>query len=295
MLNSSFLNIESKSGKGIHSTNPSQQPIVGGFIALFNFIIGAGAIPIRLLLRKDMGERSIGIFAFILALAGHIYYLYEYIVIYSLLPLMYQDNLDSLNLLTVVVFVCFLNPFIIYLLNISSLGLKHFRVVYAKAKANVVEDNSYSRGTSRLFKYKNYQGKQRSFLTFKYLVNETTMRMIVEPMKMLGFGATIFLVSLIPSFSFIINSIKAYKILSITFLSLSATGLVIMLSAICLFIEEFSIFMRIRGAALDMIDAEHDLKIIIEEKEKLLQGKKRTLNNDSTKSNNTQYPLVKNY
>ena len=44
----------------------------------------------------------------------------------------------------------------------------------------------------------------------------------------------------------------------------------IMLSAICLFLEELGIFLRIRGTALDILDGEEDLQVILAQKSQLL-------------------------
>lgn len=283
MLYSSLSSLDNKDAlKGLYGTDTKGQGLIGAFIQGYNFLVSAGSIPARLYLRDNIGERSFSPFAFLVCIGLHLWYSSLFIGIIAL----FTVGSESISL---IVLAILLNPFIIYLGYIVKKGFAHFKSVIEKGKKNQT-GYSYYRGDGKY--YEHYRGK-----TFKgFIIEDTLMRMVVEPRAIIKTGLlTMFLPIIIFLISRFILKIEIdnleHKSLFVSLawimsISISFTGLAIIFSGICLFLEELGIFLRIRGAALDMIDGEFDMQTVMNQKTLLAAGQtnNQTISNSS---NNT--------
>ena len=166
----------------------------------------------------------------------------------------------------------------------------HFKTAIKKAQSDKITESSYYRGDA--IYHKDYIGKEIKTILGKFTVDEEILRMIVEPRKTFYAGLLITLCSVLLSFiiAFSIDNFYA-KCFAVYIFSFSAAGIMITLSAVCLFLEELGLYMRKRNAALDILDGEKDLKLIMEAKGKLLG-----INNpDETINLKEEFPVVEIY
>ena len=280
MLKQSYSDNLTSKPKHLRSNDPYGYPAVGALLQLGYFIIGAGAIPIRLLIRKNFGERSIPPLALLVSLVFHTYYVLKYVSIYNAVGLFLRDlfqtgSLSQMNSWGTLEFVIFISAFVInfytyYLLFIFfRKGRLHLQIIINSAKHKKVKISSYYRGEGIYFRKR--LGKRFKTPLGHFIVDERIQRMLVEPWEMMKFGFKLFGVSLLLSIGLAMISFSLFtQVLMILSQSLGATSIMIVLSAICLFLEELGIFLRIRGAALDILDGEEDLRIILEQKANLL-------------------------
>mgnify|MGYP006870839508 CR=1 FL=1 len=63
-----------ETARGFYGMNPTKSPFLGMIVHSYYFLVGAGAIPARLYLRKNMGERAFSPFAFLLSFGFFAYY-----------------------------------------------------------------------------------------------------------------------------------------------------------------------------------------------------------------------------
>lgn len=285
-----------KAAKGINKTDPKEQPIVGAFIQLFHFIVGAGAVPVRLLRRKNFGERSITSTSWAVSLGLHLWYIYGYAAIFigfGALTFFRLKPPESLNYFDffLIFLITFLNPFNFYLRQVFYTKAKlHFKAVIKKAQDNRINESSYYRGDA--IYHTDYLGKEIKTILGKFTVDEEILRMIVEPRKTLYAGLLITLCSALLSFIIAFATNNFYvNCLAIYIFSFSAVGIMIALSSFCLFLEELGLYLRKRNAALDILDGERDLKAIMETKGKLLG-----VNGENNKTNlKEEFPTVEIY
>lgn len=282
--------------KKLHQSDPKNQPILAPFLKLYNFIISTGAIPVRLIFFENIGERSISILGWFLSLIGHFYYAYNYamtvfiisgfIVIPEYLRCKVETLEDNYSLLWFV----FVNSIFVYFLRaILFEGISLINSFddddFSEA---TVEKGSYYRGDSILTKPDDYIGTHRNTFLGKKLITKDNFNIFIEPKKIFLFGIYFSIFSLILSVLVLAISESMFWIwCSIFILSNFPVGILVSLSAICLFLEEYSIRKRIRDAALDIIDAEKDLELILQAK-MTIEGKKQNIS-----PNTNNYPTVK--
>lgn len=277
MLHKSYTDSYKAPSKGIHQADPKSQPIIGAVVQFYYFIVGAGAVPVRLLIRKDIGERSLTPMTCIVSLGLHIWYVYEYILLVGIGgAYLFFGNIDfkvglGWNLETGILVLVFLfNGFNLYLFDVFFFRAKsHFRKIVQKAKENRISKSSYFRGKSIYFD--NLIGGDIKTVFGSFKIDEDILRMIVEPRKVFYAGLKITLVSILLSFIISYFCTSFYlKCLGLYIFTFSSVGIIIFLSAICLFLEEFGLSNRVRNAALDLEDAPRDLKLIMDKKKKFI-------------------------
>lgn len=285
--------------KNIHQSNPKNQPILTPFLKLYNFIIGVGAIPVRLLFYRDIGERSISFFGWLLSLGAHIYYTYYYAVGisalmgYGMLRFLYPELLEKK------IFPAFDSYSLWTLLLINGVSVYFFRAFliegYRILNRRKTEDelkfkSSYYRGDSIFSKPKDYIGTTRWTILGKKTITDDNFRIFIEPQKIFLFGLCLFLLSIIIPIPLLIMADSLISIgIALFIFSYSSVGILVSLSAICLFLEEYGIQKRIRDAALDILDGEKDLERVLEVKSNI-EG-----NADQREILNANYPIVKIY
>ena len=250
--------------KGLYSLDPKSNIVIDIFLQAYNFIVAIGAIPLRLLLRKNLGERAISPFAFVVFLIAYLTHGYLIgIVIQAAFETGNNTIFDGLDPA---------NPLFIILIIIIVKGITHFGRVILNASSNNI-GYSYYRGESVFFQ-KNY--KHQDKWLFGLPKNDEYIRMIKEPVISLLVGTFLFL-----GFFFVLKyqswDFDYMEMLILVFANISTIGLIMIFSGICLFLEEFGIMMRTRAAVLDLIDAEEDMKIIAEQKE-LIESNRKSKN-----------------
>ena len=100
---------------------------------------------------------------------------------------------------------------------------------------------------------------------FGFRINELVLRMIVEPLQLLKMSAITFGLSILALTLrawYPIDNLFFLFVDSLTF-GIMAASLIIIISSISLFLEEFAIMQRGRDAILDMIDGELDMQQIM--------------------------------
>ena len=299
MLQKSFADKYKNPSKKIHQNNPSVQPLLIPFIALYNFVIGVGALPIRLLTRRNFGERSIPVLALVLFIASYIYYAFityvqvqgvQFIGLLYLLGYTSETLIpkESFGLYYFLIILFFCNGFAVLLFNIIRKTVNHYQRI-KKVKVDDFKSSEY-RGES--YKLIHLLGTEFKTPFGIYLVNYDLLQGVIEPYKYFISGLKIFFWTTIISFFILIIKPPIILVyLAIIIFTYSGLGLMVSLSSICLFLEEQGIRQRKRDAALDIIDGEKDMKSILELKEEiLLKG-----SNTSIDSQNEPFPTVKIY
>lgn len=300
MIEKSYLaEYSKKPSKNIHQSDPKSQPIIGWVIQIYYFFVGAAALPARLLLRDNFGERSVSPTGWGVSLFLHIWYLYEYIALYMGLAIFlghafFLNEPDfspsGLQIIMMVLAVIF-NGFHLYLFEVFiNKSRKHYRQAVKNVNTPNLEHGSFYRGDSKYYNHLIGQ-KIKTFLG-KLTVNTRILKMVVEPRKAFRAGLLLFLISivLVVLIQVFIQSFWGFLISAYIF-SFSAVGLVIAISGICLFLEELGIYLRIREGAYDLIDGEKDLALVLAQKEQWKSSK----NPLTTKRNETEkdsFPVV---
>ena len=286
-----------KAAKNIHQNDPKVQPIIGAFVQLYYFVVGAAALPARLLLRENFGERSISPTSWAVSLFLHIWYIYEYVAVYMFLAIYFGDAFfltqaahDPSNFQIILLVIALLfNGFHIYLFEIFvKKSKKHYREIIKRADNPDLEKGSHYRGDVKY--YNHLIGQKTKTILGEFVINERILKMVVEPKKIVRAGillsiSSIVLVIIIQLF---IQSFWGF-LLSAYIFSFSAVGIVIIVSGVCLFFEEFGIHLRIREGAFDLIDGQKDLSLVIEQKKKWVEKQPPEKPNSST---HTAFPIV---
>lgn len=283
-----------KSSKGLTRTNPTTQPIIGAFVQLYYFFVGVGAVPVRLMLRKNFGERSLTPMAWTISLAIHlVVFVYSFAGVYLMEDKFTRGYYSEYSFQQMILIWLFVNPFTYYLIFVFfKRGIGHFRTIIKMPNHINTKEGSYFRGESRY--YSHFIGKKIRTLMGRFVVDKTILRMVVEPRKIFQFSIVIFLISLILD-SYFING--NYRLPSFITYFLGATSLIISISALCLFLEELGLLLRLRGAAWDMIDGGKDLELVMEMRDDLISksGNKEKLLSAPNSSNEETYPIVRIY
>ena len=273
-----------ESAKGFYGMSPKNNAIFGAIAQSYYFLIGTGAIPARLFLRTNLGERAFSPFAFLLCVLFFVYYGFvpfdeEFIVLgitglagstgaYEMLggDVLLGNNFDLSMFVTANIV---LNPCLWFVIWLIIKGVKHFKSVVMRIKENH-QQYSYYRGDGKYFRHR-LGGKKWGFD-----VDERFIRMVIEPLLVLRAGFILFVIGLIAgtcTYYWGKEQIESLGYLLI-FLGWTANfGLLTLFSGFCLFLEEYGIMVRIRDAALDLIDGEYDMAFIIKKKEEIQLGK----------------------
>ncbi len=77
MIQGSLVKMDGmEAARGFYGMSPKSNAFIGLIAHGYYFLVGAGAIPARLLLRKNLGERAFSPFAFLLCIAFFAYYFF---------------------------------------------------------------------------------------------------------------------------------------------------------------------------------------------------------------------------
>lgn len=252
--------------KGFYSLDSSSNAILGALIQGYFFIVSAGALPIRIILRKNLGERSFSLFGFIVSMCFYIYYgvfLGAFGVVFLTDKFFGSTETNRLGYTRITL----LNPLLIFIVIVIILAIKHFKNVMKRAQHNQAQ-YSYFRGEGKYFR--KHKGRKK----WGFEIDERFMRMVIEPLAMFRIGFLILLVSIATlSFNhFYVVMTKSLIFLQPIIIWTAMLGFVLLLGSICLFLEEFGIMMRIRGAVLDLIDADIDMQIVMRKKTEMAAG-----------------------
>lgn len=304
MINKDFAKEQSQStSKQIHQSDPRSQPILLPFLKLYSFIIGSGAIPVRLLFYRNIGERSISFLAWIISLAVHIYYVFVYaagfsVVIAAAIFWFIDDNtlneklerhLNELGWFNLA-FILF-NGLTIYLVRCFLIeGWKHFSANHRKQN-EITKTGSYYRGDPVFSKLEDYVGKTKWTVLGKKNITESDFKVYIESQKIIIFGLIVTVVfSVLPFLVVTFWNSLISSVIAIFLLSYNSVGVLMILSAICLILEEKGIEQRTRYAALDLIDGEKDLEQILALKKNF---EVESSTSSKSKVNASKLPVVK--
>ncbi len=304
MLQQSYSDIgrQKDPTKNIHQSDPTKQPLLQPFLKLYYFIVGVGAIPVRLLIHKNFGERSISPLALLISLGFHVYYLTLDLNSYTLLGAYILYDLFGITILDIsgdspmekasLWLLLLFNGYFIYLYEVFIVnGKKVYHNIANSFKNDKVEKSTYFRGESEYFDKENFVSKQKWTIFGKQIITEINFRILIEPQKIFLYGLAIFL--LFTAFSgllLIFSDVFIFKWFAYFCLTCIPVGILISLSAICLFLEEYGIYSRIRHSALDILDSEKDYQIIMHQKEELQKGR---ISNDNAIDSEAIFPEVK--
>ena len=262
MINKSHSSLNDMEAlRGASILNAKNITFWGLLTQAFSFIVGISALPLRLFLRKNLGERSIRPGTFLLSIALHIYYFTIFDALFVFLGTVPFNMDGKITTENVVIFglIILFNPYFIFLFSVTRRGIKHFRQKIREAK-NSQTAYSYSHGDSKYFT--GWKGGK----VWGFTVDDTITRMIVEPKSIFKYGMVTFLFCLAVYLYLIFYAKPDTSYLALFLVSLACTGLVFSFDAICLFIEEFTLFTNKRDKVLDMLDGQDDMQEIMQEK-----------------------------
>jgi len=271
-----------ETARGFYGMNPNKSPFLGMIVHSYYFLVGAGAIPARLYLRKNMGERAFSPFAFLLSFGFFAYYgIYpddDFMLLGGSLGILGAMEIAQNEIsVGVMIFInIFFNTYLLFLWWLIRQGIRHFKQVLKKSPENRGQ-YSYFRGEGKYFEHR-LGGKMG-----KFNIDERFIRMVIEPLALIKYGFCLLIGSAILGVALYFLHTERIAILVsfllIIFGWIHNLGFAIIFSGLCLFLEEFGIMMRIRGAALDIIDGEYDMAFILKKKEELQSGKIEQQNN----------------
>lgn len=257
MINKSHSSMSDRDA--IHSmTSIYRYNFIGTLFQALNFIVGIAAIPLRLFLRKDIGERSIRPISFFLSIALHIFYftIFDILLLLGIMELLDDMSYEGSGAALKLTVAILLNPYLILLIMSIVFGVKHFKQKIEEGRNNQTY-YSYSRGKSRFFK------PSKTNKVWGFIRTEDMVRLLVEPRFVFVFGLLTFAICLSGILYFHFISENAPPLLLSLLISFGCTGLVLMFDAICLFADEMGIFLQQRDKALDILDAREDATTIL--------------------------------
>ena len=249
-------------------------------LGAFSFIIGVAALPLRLVLRKNIGERSVRPFAFILSIALHIYYFTIFDSMIAALAILGVDSsvfegVGYEGLIYLALFAL-INPYTLLLLWAVRMGVLHFKQKIKEAQEGKT-GYTYYRGESRYF----VNWDKPSINGFE--TNEDSIRALAEPKAVAAIALTVSLLSAI-AILILIFLVESKSVLLVASLAtIFATGLVVFLDAICLAIDEISLVLGRRDKVLDMLDSEEDANTLMGQKDEMQDQRAQAGSRDSQK------------
>lgn len=219
--------------------------LIGFLLSIFDFIISVYALVTRSFLRKKLGERTFNIFTIILMFSfvyvalilqkaippalvqfpvegvdGFMKHFVTYIIIIPSIPWLLVTGYQKMPEIDTSAYVFLIVIFIVCIGHITD-------VIIRRRRDEII--HSYHRGDSLLFGWM----KGRSFGS--YIISDLTIWMIVEPLFVL----------------FVAWLINKYYMLG-------QVSLILAVSAVCMFIEEYRVDMDHRKFVLDIIDGQLD-------------------------------------
>jgi hypothetical protein len=253
-----------------------QNNLILGILAVgYFFIVSTLSLPARLLLRKNMGERAFSVASFFMVMLFFtLFHLMLFVLMIDLTPYglyarmqestIFDFSSMSLSRFLLNFLLFLLSPFVIFMTVLFGKAVAHFKYHLARARRNVISYSFY-RGDGIYFEHR------KGGRIFGFEVNETILRMLVEPIGLFKFSFLILALSiaaLIFRGYYPADGFHLVLIDDITFGTL-AVSITLIISSIALFLEEFSIMQKGRDAILDMVDGELDMQQILAIKEKL--------------------------
>lgn len=172
--------------RGLYSFNGKGSSFFHGIITFFLSGLGAAAIPARVRLRKNLGERAFSPFALIISLV-----FYAYIVYSPLINLIWPDKegnnifsdllailllLISSQYLLILLLLLALNSFNFFIIKTLRLAYLHFKKVYYNS-----ENSSYQYSYYRGDPINALPHKRLGTAFFGYKVDEKLVRIYFEP------------------------------------------------------------------------------------------------------------------
>ncbi|GJM16880.1 MAG: hypothetical protein DHS20C13_22070 [Thermodesulfobacteriota bacterium] len=278
MINKDYSKEQLQPSRQIHQSDPSKQPILLPFIKLYGFIISVGAVPVRLLFFKNIGERSISMFSLLTSLGAHFGFVYLYGMTYTALTStgvffftygrgnLFPDILNEWHAIFYYGSILLINGVSIYFIRVFVYeGYLLIRKKTSLPVHLIREKSSYYRGDPRFSNPEEYIGKVKRTFAGKQLIDEDRFRIFIEPQTIMGLGIIVMLLFIILAVFVVRLSDGLFlRWIVIFLLSYSTTGILVFLGGVCLALEEYGIAQRIRYAALDMIDGKLDMKKILE-------------------------------
>lgn len=267
MINKSYSSLTDKEAISGASNVFKGWNIATFILGAFSFLIGIAALPLRLILRDNIGERSIRPFAFILALGIHIYYFTQFDTLVAVISVLgiHGDPFDGLSGYQAIGFLFLfasINPYTLFLFWVFRRGIKHFRQKIREAQSGHV-GYSYYRGESRFF------SAWDKPTIYGFPTSQDSIRMLGEPKAIIVIGiATSFSSALLLLFSAFVLETESVLLVA-TLATVFATGLVISFDGLCLMLDEISLALNRRDKVLDMLDSEEDLKLIVGQKDEM--------------------------
>lgn len=286
------VHLQSFSDRVMPSMADKEHGVLLGFIiASYSFIISTGAIPFRLIMRKNMGERAFSIFAFLVSLAfyislGLILIWLGYLAMLGIKldgAWFIPESLWQKYILSAILLM--INPYSIFCLLFIQRGIKHYEQVLDLNRSGTY---SYSRslGESQYPQFKD------DLIFWGFKVDQRLFRMIYQPRVVLEYclptaiGSFLLLrrvIFTVPDSSFI-------TFLDYILAGVFSSSVAISISAICTSLDEFAKILHKRSAILDLIDGEVDMKMLIADKNSLLHKSDATSakKGESNKSENIE-------
>lgn len=269
----SFHQIDNNTlAKGFSSLPGLRGFILEGIIALYFFLVSAGSILTRILLRKNLGDRAINFTGFFLSFIFYVIFGYLIISIaFSLLPGKLTFLAYGWNNFLFSVLMILINPFTILMVIYLDRVVKHSLEVIKRARQKEYKYSFY-RGDGIYFENK----KKKKFWGFT--VTDHIIRMIYEPRAVLFISIPMLILTLFilfqPNDLFFRNDQSYLGYIVVGFFT---TALALTFSAICLFLEELGILFRYRDAAFNMLDGDIDMQKILKIKDEFSSNRNESL------------------
>lgn len=230
----------------------------------FSFVVGVAALPLRFILRENLGERTVRPFSFVLAIALHIYYftVFDAAIMFVSVLSVSGDPFQTLGLKQFIyagLFILF-NPYSLFLFWSIRRAIKHYKQKIRDALNNDMS-YTYYRGDSRYFK------SWHKPTIYGFEANDKTIRVLGEPKAICVIGFAIAIVSAVILATLILIVETESLLLLTTAATFFATGLVLVLDSVFLAIDEVSLVLSRRDKVLDILDSERDAQTIVEQKD----------------------------
>ena len=250
--------------------DPRKNFMVESFMQSFFFLVSINSITPRLILRKNMGERSFSGFQFFLSMLVYIiigtvlyFVICETFFIRQETSLSDQTGIQYWKFLFHYVLIILVNPLVIFFLIVLHQVYRHYKAFHNR-RDQIKNEYSAFRGDSIFFEE----------LKHKFGLSDSQIRVFIEPSFLLS-------ISLINSlFCFLLLKIRTQllssfqselTILDTPFVGLFTLSLIFCFNSICLFAEEIYEELSIRNRALDLIDGEAYMQIVLETKNSIIE------------------------
>lgn len=273
MLQGSVNKVDSlNSASGLYSFNSKGTSFIHGLVSFFYSGVGAAAIPARLRLRKNFGERAFSPAAVLVSLSFYIFLCSRIIFLFP------DDNEDdSFIEIGMIIFLLIpFNSFSLSLIKTIKIAYKHFKEIYSYSEEQSYK-YSYYRGVAITDNYLDKIGTT----IFGYEVDEKVIRMYFEPkgfaiehLKKMGISMALVIPAGFFAYGLTLTDYTGLNFVAIgialaTFwlFTYSFSNFCLAFSGFCLLIEELSIAKKIRDTILDTIDGEYDMQFIMKQKE----------------------------